>query len=151
MIELDLWLISNRYYFTRIEPETVLAACRSARWEANQLPLEAAVEWFSLPDLMVEGVAQVAMGALRLIWDAGALAHQVDAVARALAKAILKRVDGREILVALRAALQQVFGVQALAIEAYHRILTQELSGVPATGLIVAKPPKLWQPGDANE
>jgi tetratricopeptide (TPR) repeat protein len=150
VVELTLWLVNCHYHFTQVDPATVIAACKEADWDPKAAPLAAVIAWFGSPDLRWEGLLQVSAHSLRFIWDEAILAHRRDGVARALVRAILTRKDGRQLASALRDGLDALFGLNAVAIEEFRDMITQELAGRTASGLIVPKPRKLWQPIDQD-
>jgi len=93
--DLTLFLLHWMYFFTRVEPEVVLAACRSGSWNPDDPILLRVVEWLGMPELAHLGAAQVCAFSLRLIWREGVEVRQKEGVVRALQRAVLGRHGGR--------------------------------------------------------
>jgi hypothetical protein len=101
--ELGLFLLQWRYYFTRLEPEVVLAACRDASWDADALGIKCAADWLNLPELMDDGAVQVCAQSLKLIWQHAPDVGKKQRIAKRLLQAVRRRKTGRqEITVILR-------------------------------------------------
>jgi hypothetical protein len=106
-VGLTLFLLQWRYFFTRVEPDVVLAACRTGSWDPDAPVLKRIAEWLSMPELMHLGAAQVCAHSLRLVWKQGSEVGQK--VARALLRAILGRQGGRHAVVSLANNLDAIF------------------------------------------
>ncbi len=94
--ELTLFLIQWRYFFTRLEPDAVLAACRAGAWNPDAPVIKRIAEWLSLPELLPVGAVQVCAQSLRLVWKHGDELGQKQKVARLIVQAIRGRKDGRQ-------------------------------------------------------
>jgi hypothetical protein len=107
--DLTLFLLHWRYFFTRVEPDVVLAACRIASWNPDDPVLVRVVEWLGMPELVHLGAAQVCAHSLRLIWKHGGEIGQKEGVARALLRAVLGRQGGRQTVVSIANNLDAIF------------------------------------------
>jgi hypothetical protein len=96
--ELGLFLLQWRYYFSRLEPEVVLAACRDASWDADAPGVKSVVDWLSLPELMDNGAMQVCIQSLKLVWKHGPDVKQKQQIAQRLLQAVRRRKDGRRVI-----------------------------------------------------
>lgn len=107
-IDLSLFLLQWRYFFTRVEPDVVLTACRLASWTPDAPVLKRVAEWLAMPELNHLGAARVCALSLRLIWREGAEVSQKQGVASVLLGAILGRQDGRRMVVSIRNNLKEI-------------------------------------------
>ena len=55
--ELTIFLLHWRYFFTRLEPEVVIAACRAASWNPDAPSVLRVIEWLKMPELIADGAA----------------------------------------------------------------------------------------------
>jgi tetratricopeptide (TPR) repeat protein len=106
--ELTIFLLQWRYFFTRLEPEVVIAACRAASWNPNAPSVLRVVEWLKMPELIADGAVQMCAASLRLIWKEEVGAAQKQALAKALLGAILARQDGRQAVGFIRGGLKEI-------------------------------------------
>lgn len=107
--DLTLFLLQWRYFFTRVEPDVVLAACRTGSWDPNAPVLRRIAEWLSMPELMHLGAALVCAHSLRLVWKHASEIGQKEGVARALLRAVLGRQGGRHTVVSIVNNLDAIF------------------------------------------
>ncbi len=106
--ELTIFLLHWRYFFTRLEPEVVIAACRAATWNPDDPSILRIVEWLKMPELIPNGAVQICVASLRLIWKEEIEAAQKKGVAKALLGAILGRQNGREAVAWIRNHLKEI-------------------------------------------
>lgn len=107
--DLTLFLLQWRYFFTRVEPDVVLTACRIASWSPEAPPLKQVIEWLGALELKDFGAMQVCARALPLVWKHGPEICQQESVTRALVRAILGRKDGRRTVNFIANDLTQIF------------------------------------------
>lgn len=113
--ELALFLLEWRYFFTRIEPEVVLAACRAASWDADAPVIKHVADWLNKPELLNNGAVQVCAQSLRLLWKHGPDLEHKQAVARLLLQAVRRRKDGRRAIAFILNNLGKIFEVDEAA------------------------------------
>lgn len=113
--EFTLFLIQWRYFFTRIEPATVLAACRNGSWNPDTPVLNAVAEWLAQPELIHEGAIRMCALSLPLVWQYGPDPQRKQGVAKLLLKALWRRKDGRRAVSFIQSNLTAIFGGDAAA------------------------------------
>src|SRR5262249_28994366 len=99
-------------FFTRVEPEVVLTACRAGEWNPDHPALSRVVEWLGAPELVHDGATQVCALSLYLIWERGAEAGRKERVARALLRAVLDRHGGRQAVTFAKAVIVELAGAR---------------------------------------
>jgi len=134
---MTLFLLQWRYCFTRVEPDTVLAACRMASWKPEAPPLKNVIEWLGAPGLDHLGAAQVCVIVLPLVWRHGPLIHQRENVTRALMQAILGRKHGRTTVISIKNNINDIFKLDVANIDLCEHIIDGVLRGETASGLIL--------------
>jgi hypothetical protein len=107
--DLTLFLLHWRYFFTRVEPEVVVAACRSGSWNPDDSTLLRVAEWLGMPELNHLGAAQVCALSLRLIWRERVEIRQKEVVVRVLLRAVLGRQGGRQTVISFANNLDAIF------------------------------------------
>jgi nucleoside phosphorylase/tetratricopeptide (TPR) repeat protein len=107
--DLTLFLIQWRYFFTRLEPEVILAGCRSVSWELDTPLLKQIAEWFKQPELIDQGAWGVCVNSLRLLWQENITSSQKQDVARLLLQAIRSRKNGAQFLWGILNAIELIF------------------------------------------
>ncbi len=107
--ELTLFLIQWRYYFTRMDPDIVIAACRAGAWNPDAPVLKQVAEWLSQPELIHEGAIRVCVLSLRLLWKEELESSQKQHVARLFLRAIYRRNDGKYTIASIRKNLSKIF------------------------------------------
>jgi tetratricopeptide (TPR) repeat protein len=135
--DLTLFLIQWRYFFTRIDLEVILAACRRASWDHKSPPLAAVISWFGTPELQDEGAVVLCARALPLVWRHAGFVHRAEAVTRAVIEVLLTRKDGRRLVTAIRNSIDQVFGVDVLNAGLCKEFVERILRGESDHGLIL--------------
>jgi hypothetical protein len=136
-IDLALYLLNCRYFYTRMEPPVFLAACKHANWDIGSAPLKAAIEWFGTPEVIIAGLLEITAATLPRVWREAPFVHQAETVTRAVAHAILKRDDGRAIASRLAKDIDQIFGLDAVNAARCRRCIMEALKGVTSSGLII--------------
>lgn len=106
--DITMFLLHWRYFFTRLEPEVVIAACRKASWNPEDPSVLRIVDWLKMPELLPDGAVQMCAISLRLIWKEGIEVAQKQGVAKALLGAILARQDGRQAVAFIRGGLKEI-------------------------------------------
>lgn len=109
LTEFTLFLIQWRYFFTWIEPNTVLAACRDGSWNAGAPALKSVADWLGQPELIHQGAIRMCILSLPLIWRHGPDLIQKQGVAKLLLQAIRRRMDGRRAISIIQSNLTAVF------------------------------------------
>lgn len=107
--EFTLFLIQWRYFFTRIEPEIVLAACRDGSWDPDAAVLQSVAEWLGQPELVHEGAIRMCVLALPLVWEHGPDLKRKRGVAKLLLLAIRRRKEGRRAITFIQNNLGHIF------------------------------------------
>jgi tetratricopeptide (TPR) repeat protein len=136
-IDLTLFLVTWRYFFTRVEGEHVLEACRRCRWDHKATPLAMVIAWFAAPEVIPRAVVRVLGQSIRLIWQHAVLPHQQEEVTHALIRSVLQRRDGRELVRILHELLGAIFPVEILAADRCRTIIRAALEGATEEGIIV--------------
>jgi nucleoside phosphorylase/tetratricopeptide (TPR) repeat protein len=108
-IDLSIFLLQWRYFFTRLEPQIALAACRIASWDPNAPPLKNAIDWLSAPELMHVGAEQMGAEFLRLVSVHGPDIRRKASLYDAVIQALLKRPNGRFIVASMKKYFQLLF------------------------------------------
>jgi hypothetical protein len=142
-LDLSLFLLHWRYFFTRIEPGIIVPAGNQANWDPETPPLSAVLKWLSAPELQVEGAIKVGGMMLPLIWRHASLLTQRVAVTRMLALEILKRDGGRDIVLGLIAATNVLFKIDIIGGENCKQALQAVLQSRTPGGLLL--PPRINQ------
>jgi hypothetical protein len=137
---MTLFLLQWSYYFTRVEPGTVLAACRKASWDPEVPPLRDVITWLGATEVNPLGAMKVCGTVLPEVWKHGSFIHQRENVTRALMKALLGRKDGRLYVTAIKSKINDIFGLDLVNADLCERIIDGELRGETKTGLIVPDP-----------
>nr|WP_261361099.1 glycosyltransferase [Gemmata massiliana] len=110
MTEFTLFLIAWRYFFTRLEPDVVIAACRDGSWNPDAPILKQVAEWLGQPELIHEGAIRMCILSLPLVWKHGPDVQQKQGVAKLLLQAIRLRKDGRRAISIIQSNLNAIFG-----------------------------------------
>lgn len=126
-IDLTLFLLHWRYFFTRIEPEVVLAACHTGSWNGDAPSLLRIIEWLGMPEITNYGAAAQCVLSLRLIWREGIEVKQKEDVARQLLRAIHRRPGGRQTLKIIARNLPAIFVTEVTASSQCGAIIRQVL------------------------
>lgn len=135
--DLTIFQVQWQYFFTRIEPITVAEAGRLAGWDPDQQPLAAVIKWFGIPEVDGNGIATLCAGTLPIVWRHAPLAHQREAVTRALIEVVIGRKDGRQIVAALLSNINPIFGLDLIGAENCRRVLQGMDRGEKRNGLIL--------------
>lgn len=133
-IDLSLFLLLWRYFFTRVDPDVVLAACRLAAWDPEHPALKRIAEWLATPELIHIAAARICAFSLRLLWKQGEETARKQDVARALLRAILGRQGGRQAVVSLGKSLAAVFQGDMVARNECEPVIRDVLRVEPTPG-----------------
>lgn len=135
--DMTLFLLQWSYNFTRVEPDTILAACRRGSWEPESPPLRDVVKWLGAAELNHLGAAQVCVKVLPLVWMHGPLIHQRENVTRALIRAIRGRQDGRRTVISIRNNINDIFGLDVVNVDLCAHVIDGVLHEETVRGLIL--------------
>lgn len=107
--KLTLFLLRWRYFFTIVDPEVVVAACRDGSWDVDAPVIKNVADWLNHPELMNLGAVNVCAQSLRLIWKHGPDVGHKQGVAKLFLKAVRRRKDGRQNLTVIQNILGTIF------------------------------------------
>jgi tetratricopeptide (TPR) repeat protein len=139
--EMTLFLSQWSYSFTRLDPETILVACRKASWDHEAPPLSNVIKWVGAPQLAHVGASQLCVALLPLIWKHGPLIHQRENVTRAFMRALARRQSGRPAVIAIRDSLDGIFGFDVANVDLCRDVVD---------GVLRERPEGISLPGDAS-
>jgi nucleoside phosphorylase/tetratricopeptide (TPR) repeat protein len=125
--DLTLFLLQWRYFFTRVEPDVVLAACRKALWDPTSPPLQQVIDWLCMPELIHIAAVQIAARSLPLVWKYGPEVGHREAVTRAIIKALLGRTNGRQSATAIANNIRQIFSEDTANAEMCKKVINDVL------------------------
>ena len=108
--EFTLFLIQWHYFFTRLEPDVVLAACRDGAWSPDAPVLKLVAEWLGQPELIHEGAIRMCFLTLPLVWKHGPDLQKKQSVAKLFLQALRRRKEGRSAISIIQGNLTAVFG-----------------------------------------
>lgn len=107
--QLTLFLLQWRYFFTRVEPEVVLAACRNGAWDVDAPVIKSVADWLNQPELLDIGAVEVCVKSLKLVWKHAPDVSQRRRVAKLLLQSVRRRKNGRGAINSILKNLEKIF------------------------------------------